>query len=215
MDNYSQILKTAYEQFLLNIGGKKVPTPYRINLPYQSDRRKYGKSDPETLIKDTEDIAREQNFDLDKASVEEIKKFMQENMLGIDCSGLTYHVLNSFLKKIGQGGMANLGFPPASKTNVETLTSEKFASKLAGLKEARPGDIIRIGSKSPDLIQHCMVVIETNWGMVTYTHSSRRTRVKGVHTDTISLGKFPTELNVYSYDPAECPDGLWRLNGLI
>lgn len=211
MDDNSDILKEAYEKFLLPLGGKKVPTPYRINIPYQPDRRKYGKSDPEILTKDTILFAKEQNFNLDQSSVEEIQKFMQQNMVGIDCSGFIYHLLDYLLKRLGKGGMEKIGFPKASQTNVEKLTSADFATKLENIREAKPGDIIRIGSKSADLIQHCLAVIETSWGMATYAHSSRRTKLTGVHTDTISLGKFPPELKVYSYSPEDTPDGLWRL----
>ena len=62
--NYSIFLNKAYQQFLLDLGGKKVPTPYRINVPFQPDRRLYGKSDAKQLTQDSKDISQEKGFDL-------------------------------------------------------------------------------------------------------------------------------------------------------
>lgn len=219
--DYSNLLIKAYNQYLLPLGGKKVPAPYRINIPFQPDRKidkniiyLGGKSPAKRLTEDTILAAKEQNFDLEKSSVEEIQKFMQENMLGIDCSGFTYHLLDFLLRKIKKGGMEKIGFPKASQTDVEKLTSREFAEKLENIRDGQPGDIIRLGSKSADLIQHCIIILETSWGMATYAHSSRKTLIKGVHTDSISLGKLPPELKVYNYSPEDTPDGLYRLKAL-
>src|SRR5438105_1807755 len=106
----SQILWQAYQKYFLNLGGKKVPTPYRLNHPYQSDSKKYGKSSPEQLTQDVIEKATEQDFNLDNASVDEIRVFMKKNLLGIDCSGFVYWCLNELLKKTWQGDMSTAGF---------------------------------------------------------------------------------------------------------
>lgn len=205
MDNYSKILRQAYESFLLPIGGKKVPTPYRINTPFQPDRKKYGKSNAEELVRDTIQEANKQNFDLEKSSAEEIRKFMGKNQLGIDCSGFAYHLLDSLLKKIGKGNLESNGFSKASSTNVATLTSDQFTVPVE-LKNAKPGDLIRINSKQAD---HILIIIETN-NSITYVHSSGITNPTGIHSGKIKNGKFPEDLKVFSYN-ANAGDGIRRL----
>lgn len=205
MNNHSKILMEAYEKFLLPLGGKIVPTPYRINVPYQFDRKKYGKSDAQTLVSDTKQKAYEQKFNLEKASVEAIRKFMEENKLGIDCSGFAYHLLDHLLKRIGRGGMINNGFPKASSTNVAILTSDKISIPLE-LEEARPGDLIKLNSEKA---AHVLIILECG-DKITYTHSSRLTNPTGVHTDQIINSQFPEDLKVFSYNE-KAGDGIRRL----
>ncbi len=195
----------AYEKFLLPLGGKLIPTPYRINIPYQADRRKYGKSDPQTLVSDTIQIAKEQNFDLGKASIEEIRKFMEQNMLGIDCSGIAYHVLDYLLKKSGKRSMLDNGFPKASATNVAILTSDQFSTPIE-MGNTQPGDLIKLNSKKAS---HILIILETGNNII-YAHSSGITNPTGVHTGQIENGKFPDDLKVFSYNE-KAGDGARRL----
>lgn len=208
MNNYSQVLKQAYQQFILKVGSKKVPTPYRINIPFQPDRRKYGKSDPQTLVKDTEEFAKEQNFDLQKATVAEIREFMEDNQLGTDCSGFTYHLLDFLLKKIGQGGMEKAGFPKASKSNVQILSSDQFTIPVTDLNQAQSGDLIKLNSEGDGL--HIIIIIDRQGDQITYAHSSQKTEIKGVHQEKIIKGRFPKELSVYTYN-TNMGDGVRRL----
>ncbi|QQG43255.1 MAG: C40 family peptidase [Candidatus Daviesbacteria bacterium] len=206
--DHASILKQAYQQFILPLGGKQVFTPYRINIPFQPDRRKYGKSSPEKLIKNTLEIAREQNFDLNQASVEEIRKFMEQNQLGIDCSGFVYYLLDYLLKKIGQGGMEEAGFPPASKTNVAILTSEEFSNPVEDFSQIQPGDLIKLNSKEE--IPHVVIILDSQNEEITYAHSSSLTPIKGIHQDSIKNSQFPAELEVFSYNK-QMGDGIRRL----
>lgn len=214
MNDYSKFLKEAYEKYILSLGGKKVPTPYRINLPFQPDRRKYGKPDPQTLLVNTTEAAKNQNFDLKKASVEGIRNFMRQNMLGVDCSGFPFHLLDYLLKNIGKGGMQDAGFPEASKTNVEILTSEKFTVKIPSFKEAQPGDLVRLDSNSPDGLQHCLIILEIEDGSILYAHSSSKTQVRGVHKNYILYGRLPYDLRPFKYEPESSKDGIYRLKAL-
>lgn len=207
MQDYSKILLEAYEKFLLPLGGKKVPTPYRINIPFQSDRQKYGKSDSETLLEDTKEFAKNQNFDLNKASVEEIRDFMEKNQLGIDCSGFVYHVLDYLLKQLGKGNLMVHGFPKVSSTNVKILTDEKFTIPVDGFENIQAGDLIRINSQDAN---HILIVLKAEDDKILYAHSSGLTKTTGVHTDQIVNGKFPAELSVFSYN-VSAGDGIRRL----
>ncbi len=209
--DYSQILKNAYQQFILSLGGKKIPTPYRINIPYQDDRRKYGKSRPAELVKDTTEIAQEQNFDLEKATIVEIRTFMEKNLLGIDCSGFVYHLLDNLLKNIGRDGMEKIGFPKASKTNVALLTSIEFSVPVADFSLVKPGDLIKLNSQEE--IPHILIVLSAKNGIITYAHSSFLTRIKGAHQDQIKNGQFPEDLRVFNFN-IKVGDGIYRLKVL-
>lgn len=212
-NDYSRFLKEAYEKYLLALGGKKVPAPYRINIPYQADPKKYGKSSPEELVENTKQAAGEQGFDLEKATTEEIQGFMYQNMLGIDCSGFVYHLLDYLLKNIDKIGMEEIGFPRVSRTNVEVLTSDEFTDKIT-MDEIQPGDLIRLNSESADKMQHILIAIDKEMGFITYAHSNRKTAIKGVHKDNISYGKLSHELHIYNYNPETSQDGVYRLKAL-
>mgnify|MGYP001559844356 CR=1 FL=1 len=212
MESYSKILHEGYEKFLLPLGGKKVPTPYRINIPYQGDRRKYGKSDPKTLISDIKQIAKEQNFNLERASIGEIRKFMEDNQLGLDCSGFVYHILDFLLNQIGKGGMQQIGFPKPSSTNANLLTSEKFTIPVRKFEDLQAGDIIKLDSQ--DTIPHTLIILNVQDRVASYAHSSKLTEVKGVHQDKIINGTLPDELSVYSYN-VKAGDGIRRLKVLV
>lgn len=220
--DHSKILKEAYNQFILTFGKTKVPTPYRINVPYVPDRQvnkttifSGGKSSPEVLMQNLQTLAESENFDLEKKNVEEIQSFMHKNMLGIDCSGFAYHLLDYLLKKIGKGGMKKVGFPGPGKSDVEVLTLPKFSKKIASFDQVQPGDLIRLDNLAKDGLQHVIIVLAKEWGFVNYAHSSRKTHVKGVHADNISFGKFPHDLHNFSYNPETSKDGIYRLKALI
>ena len=210
--NYSKILREAYDQFLLPLGGKKVPTPYRRNEvgSFQKVGPEFqGKSSPEVLIEATQRLAGEQNFNLNKASLEEIRQFMGKNKLGIDCSGFVYRMLDYLSQRLGLGNLQkSAGMEHVGRTNVAKMTSEEFSILISDFSEAKPGDVLKLNSGED--ILHGVVILENKDGIITYTHSSNITKVEGVHSDQIIKGKLPDELEVFSYNP-DLGDGIYRL----
>lgn len=182
---YSKILKQAYEQFILKIGDKDVPMPHRINIPPEEHPARQGKSSPEVIFKQLKIDAEQQNFDLNKASVEEIKHFMKKNKLGIDCSGFAYRMLNHLVQQIKGEGLETFGFPHVGRTNVNTLTSEEFSIPIKTIRKIHPGDIIKTCSE--ETIPHCAIVIEKTDSEITYAHSSNKTKITGVHLGKITI----------------------------
>lgn len=211
-DNYSKILYKAYDQFMLSLDGKKVPTPYRRNEigSFQKIGSEFqGKSSPEVLTEATKRLAKEQNFDLNKASVEEIREFMKKNKLGIDCSGFVYRVINYLSEKLGLGNLEKAaGLPHVGRTNVAKLTSDEFSVPVGSFNEAQPGDIIRLNSGGD--ILHALIVLENSDGVIAYAHSSGETIPNGVHIGKIEGGKFPDDLKSFSYQTSQ-GDGVRRL----
>lgn len=210
----SDILYSTYKQFLLPLGGKRVPVPYRRNETGQYQKLGaafQGKSSPRVLIKTTTSLAKKQNFDLNKASVEDIRDFMRKNRLGIDCSGFAYRLLNTFSEKVHGRSLTAFGLPHVGRTNTTKLTSSKIAIKIENLDMAVAGDLIKLNSTGD--IPHVLVVLENRSGKIIYAHSSGTTNPDGVHLGGVHKGKLPEELNIFSYNPY-LGDGVYRLKGL-
>lgn len=210
-EDYSKILWEAYNNFILKINNSEVPTPYRINVPFQEDRRRYGKSNPEQLVTNLKEIAQEVNFDLENSSKEEIERFMKDQMLGVDCSGFVYHMLDYLLKRLNKGGMETIGFPYASQTNVTKLADEQFSYSIEA-KDLQPGDIIIMNSEGE--VKHVMIVLDKEDDQYTYAHSSEPI---GVHTAKLEVIdnqiKFLEDLGERRYNPTS-GDGPRRLKAL-
>lgn len=200
--DYSKILHAAYEKFMLPLGGKKVPTPYRRNElgSYQKIGPEFqGKSSPEVLTETAEKLAKEQNFDLTKASVEKIRGFMMQNKLGIDCSGFVYRMLDYLSQELGLGSLQkSAGMEHVGRTNIAKMTSAEFSLPVAGFAKAQAGDIIRLNSEGD--ILHGAIILENNNGKVTYAHSSNETNPAGVHQGQIINSRIPSDLSNFSYD---------------
>lgn len=208
MNTNSKILWQAYQKFALPLGGKKIFTPYRINIPFQSNRDKYGKSDPATLVKNAKTLAQASNLDLKKMSEPQIVKFLQDNLLGIDCSGFVYHILNYLLTKTTRTELTSYGFPKASLTNVQLLTSNQMSTPIDEFTSAKPGDLIKLNSSKK--IPHVLIILQKEGQVITYAHSSNQTDPQGVHTGEIKSGKFPKDLAGFSYQK-NLGDGIRRL----
>ncbi len=219
MNNYSKILNKrslllrnkAYQQFILDIEGKKVAIPYRINIPPLEHPARQGKSSPEVILNQLRKDAKSEDFNLKTATTEEIIQFMEEHKLGIDCSGFTYRMLEILCEELGMGNLQENGFDNVGRTNVLALTSSEHAIKINSFAEAQPGDIIRLNSE--DEIKHCVLIIEKRGSDFLYAQSSGITKITGIHMDTIIGGQLPDELNVYSYN-TNAGDGIYRLKVL-
>lgn len=214
-----KLLDRAYHQFELDFYGKKVWVPYRINVPFQSDPRRYGKWSPEKIRTDTIEIAKEAKFDLEKASEEEISQFMRQEKLGLDCSGFVYQMLDIVLPKLKIGTMAQIGFPKSSLTNVQLLTEGKFARRIADLEQKiQPGDLIRFAPRD-DGRWHILLVLRNDGKTITYGHSSAYNVPGGVGIGQIeinsdkSIGMIHWRVGGKLYDPSR-RDGVYRLNVL-
>lgn len=163
-----------------------MPTPYRINIPYQSDRRRYGKSSPLVLTRDTKQIAALGGIDLKILSVEEIRGFMMDNQLGIDCSGFAYQMLSYLTKKIGKGSLRMNGFPKPSNTNVAIFASDKFSYPIDSVQEVQPGDLI-VFNRGAGQRAHMLVVMEKFDSEIVYSHSTGTASITGVQSGKIQI----------------------------
>jgi hypothetical protein len=96
-------------------------------------------------------------FDLKGKTSDEIRKFMQSQGIGIDCSGFVSHVLDEWLKTVYDTKISSkIIFPkttilrtfvrhlrPIENISANLLTSELNSEKVL-LKDIRPGDLLRL-----------------------------------------------------------------------
>lgn len=94
---------TKYINSYANLGGifEGVSIPYfnNNNSKKRAALRVFlGKASVEELREELELISLRKHLDYNKISTEEKKKFIVESNLGLDCSGLVFHILNHYLK---------------------------------------------------------------------------------------------------------------------
>ncbi len=142
----------------LRIFDVRVPVPYYRNVKRShSDLRSLvGKGSPDEIALETRIIAQLKGVDLQKMGKEQIRQFMSEHGLGIDCSGFVAQVLDYWIHHAHAGSLlSNLDYPyrnllshikvrlrPISNISANILTSDKNTDRVH-LNEVMPGDLIR------------------------------------------------------------------------
>lgn len=165
--------KVVDEYKSIPLGGKKVICPYYINPKSQRGglRVSVGKGDPGEISREVKVIAQLKGVDLNKLSVEEIRQFMMDNHIGIDCSGLVVHIYNYWLKNQGDKPLINyLKFKkndlwhrlkrklrPLEQIGANTLTNDENTVIIKNYNDVRPGDFIR--SKGLRKNSHHIIII--------------------------------------------------------
>jgi hypothetical protein len=113
-----------------------------------------GKGSPKEITTEAKIIATRKKINLNDLNSEGLKRFLVENGLGIDCSGLAFHLLNAESKARGLGSFASniksernfirkilYRLRPEVNTNVEVFASPKNSQEI-NIKDAEAGDII-------------------------------------------------------------------------
>lgn len=142
----------------LPFGDKNISCPYfnnRRSKVHGGLRVLVGKGTPEEIVDEATLFAFKHKVDLKKLSDEDLKKFLVDHNLGIDCSGLAYSILDTELKSQKKGSLKkHLKFPTKNflrkfiirlrtieNTGVQTFADEKNSTMIA-LKDIQPGDFI-------------------------------------------------------------------------
>jgi len=192
----------------LHLGGKNVVCPYFINKKKERAglRALIGKGDPSEIEKEVKVWAKLKDFDLVKADASQIREFMQNCNIGVDCSGFIVHIFNFWLKTEGKKPLQNqLKFKkngpvtslkrfirPVENISANTITSVDNTIKITNIDEIKPGDLIRSKGKVRNS-HHLMLVtkvVKEN-GKVTqfeYVHSTSHFAAgNGVRTGKIVI----------------------------
>lgn len=185
--------KVIDEYTHLPLGGKEIVCPYFINPKTQRAglRVLVGKGDPGEITREVKVHAQLKGIDLNKLPAIEIRQFMQDNHVGIDCSGLVAHTYNFWLKNEGKKPLINyLKFKnnslfhrlkrvlrPVEQIGANTTTNSDNTKPITDLNKVRPGDLIR--SKGLRKNAHHLMIIsevtEDNGQVkeIEYVHSIR------------------------------------------
>ena len=182
LTNEAQKVIHSYQN--LNIGSNTILCPYFNNR--RSGIRGalavlIGKGTPEQIEEEALLFALREKVDLDSLSAEELKKFLLDHNLGIDCSGFVYHVLDRELAGIKK----HLKHPwiknPLRKliaklrivenTGVSTFNNDINTIEVK-LSDVKPGDlIIMMNTGLKNDLHHILVVHEVSENLIKYSHS--------------------------------------------
>lgn len=168
-----------------------------VNAPYFNNQRTkvraalrvlIGKGSPQDIVEEAHLISLRDRIDLKKLNNTELKKFLVDHNLGVDCSALTYYILDAENRARGFGSLAKklkfsqvknllrkilIKFRPIENANVATLADEKN-SQAVTLTEIQPGDLIILWRTRTDhLLNHILMVHEVDNKKISYTHSFR------------------------------------------
>lgn len=186
--------KNFLDQFfaLEIIPGKKVRIPYWRNKFFKSRGRIQGsfggKGTPAQIKQATLKKARQTRIDLNKMTPFQIRSFMRQKRIGLDCSGFAFQVLN-FLKPGFYKGLKKargISPNPIRRFNTKVLTSDQNSQPVKKTKNIKVGDLIPV-SFSNGKIDHVLIVVETSGKEIIYAHSSKKTKITGSHLGRIKI----------------------------
>lgn len=188
-----QAEQVIYEYTHLALGGKQIVCPYLINIRKERVglRVLVGKGDPGEIVKEVKVWAKLKDLDLEKANSDQIRRFMLERSIGIDCSGFIVHVFGYWLKSVKHKHLQDyLIFKrndplsilrrllrPVENIGANTLTGLDNCEPVTDLNKVLPGDFIRSKGKIKNS-HHIMLVrrvtrVAKKVTEIEYVHSSR------------------------------------------
>jgi len=174
------------------VPGKKVRIPYWRNKLLGSGQRIEGsfggKGTPEQIKKAALQKAEQAGINLETMSSVQIRQFMRQKRIGVDCSGFVFHVLNFLQPGFWQGSKMAPGTSknPARRLNAAALTSQENTSAVSKVADIRVGDLIPI-SFGGRKVDHVLIVVDINDKKITYAHSSFKTPNDGPHLGKIKI----------------------------
>lgn len=177
----------------LNIGNVKVRAPYFMNLKGERAglRVMVGKGTVDEIELEVKIWAQLKGFDITKATEEQIRKFMMERSIGIDCSGFASYIINAELESRGMRSLQSYlkykdnslfakirrFLRPIENIGADLMTSDLNCKKIKKLNNVKPLDLIRAKGKQKNA-HHVAVItkVEREDGevkVIEYAHSHR------------------------------------------
>lgn len=175
-----QALETIQNYLHLPFPNKDVQTPYFNNRRVRLRgglRALIGKGSPNDIVEEAMIISLREKIDLNKLSNVDLKKFLVDNKLGIDCSGLAYHILDTEMQAQNKGSLHKIlsrpwfknplrkllvKLRPIENTGVGTFNHEINSFEVQ-LKDIKPGDlIIMMGAGPKQDYNHILLIHSIN-----------------------------------------------------
>lgn len=154
--------------------------PYFINFtknPNQKHDWQVGKGDWRQIQKYTQTIASQEKIDLSKLDRQQLYNFQKKHHIGIDCSGLTYH-LSDFLHQLTKNTpiqphlIGTEGKTGPRRLSAHLLTSLPNAIPILDKTNIQIGDLIRT-----DKGKHVLYIYKKTKDKIFYIHSRRQNRL--------------------------------------
>lgn len=158
----------------------------QVSCPYFNNRRSkvraglrvlLGKGSPQEIVDEANLFAMREKVDLTKLESEDIKKFLVEHNLGVDCSAFAYYILEAEYAKKNKGKLSSKLFYRKAKSflrklitklraveniNVEVLSDQKNSHTIE-LSEILPGDFISIiNSGKEHNLNHILIIYKVD-----------------------------------------------------
>lgn len=188
---HEEVLNRIKDYTNLTLGNSNVVTPYFINDKRRKDlRAMVGKGTPEEIIMEAKIWEKLKGAKFSSLDSQEIKQFLSDRGIGIDCSGFIVHILDaytqkvkgrhlwSYLKLTHNGIINSLRYMlrPVEQLGANIITDTQNCN-VVSISEVQPMDLIR--SRSTRLNgDHIMIVIEVERNQegvvkkITYAHST-------------------------------------------
>ena len=136
--------------------------------------------------------AEREKVDIDTLSPEEIFKLRHRHRIGIDCSGLAYHLLNKLDQLRGGAGILykvtgidrSFGIVGIRAISAANLTHEHNAHPVKHYSDVQIGDLIRHHNGT-----HVILILDLEGNRIHYVHSSKNTLTEGAHYGHIDIVK--------------------------
>lgn len=131
----------------------------------------------------------------DNLNIEFLSKSQKYNLqkryhIGIDCSGLCYHLLNFIDQNNGHSGILfkvvgvdkPYGIYGVRSLSAMEMTHPKNSVPITDYGQMTTGDLIRLNSGT-----HVLLIISSDNNVINYIHSSDATKTRGVHFGHIKI----------------------------
>lgn len=175
----------------LPFAGKQVNAPYFNNQRSKVRgglRALIGKGTPADIVEEAELIALRDRFSLTDVAETDLKKFLVDHNLGVDCSALAYYTLAAEVtaqKKIDLKKYLHFTHAtnfvrrfltrlrPAENVSVAVLADDKNTTPIS-LMHVQPGDMIILWQTGPEKkLNHVLLVHAVDGESIHYTHTFR------------------------------------------
>lgn len=151
-----------------------------VSTPYFNNKRQrargalrvlIGKGSPEDIVEEAYIFSIKEKIDLPSLSSDEMKRYLADHHLGVDCSAFAYYVLDAEMKARGKGQLSAalsyrapilrrllIRLRPVENTSVGVLADDANSSPVA-LRNIAPGDLIIMrGSGRNNMTDHVLAV---------------------------------------------------------
>lgn len=173
-------LTTLNHYLRLPFKNVNLSAPYFINKKNKirgALRSLIGKGTPEDIVEEALIFSLKEKINLKELNTEQLRHFLMSHHLGVDCSGLVFHILDAELRARKKTSLGrNLTFfpknflqkitfylRPAENASVVIFKNDANSSTIP-LKDVQPGDIITISDAGPDhTYQHIILIYQVDY----------------------------------------------------